>query len=249
MDTQLHEIIAVEPSIKIKADNVLKEGGDTFTKRQGHFKGQIRTYDPVDDDGEKFPDESKELVTTVPEKLKYIFNAIIDKIDVIGTKEETNTEAVADVIIDGKVIFAKLHATTILSFEKEIGKWRGVLMHAPTLEPGLKWTENKNQQLWEAAPIKTLKGKKVIKVLTKAAATKEHPAQTELINEDQTIGTWTTVHTSGAITPKNKSEILERLDKLEQAFKTARQRANSTKINQQKLGDKIVKYLLNGHQA
>lgn len=242
---QLHEIIAIEPTVKAKADNILKETYDTFVKKQGHFVGQIRTYQPKDDDGERFPEESKELVTTVMEKLNYTFNAIIEKVDIMATKEETNIDAIADIIVDGDILFEKLHATTILSLEKEIAKWRNTLIASPTLQPGLKWKENKNQQIWEAAPIITTKPKKVPKVFIKYEATKEHPAQTELIHEDQTIGEWTTTHTSGAITPKEKSEILGRLDKLERAFKTARQRANTASVNKKELGKKIVNYLFN----
>ena len=98
-----------------------------------------------------------------------------------------------------------------------------------------------------SSPIQSLKSKKVPKVLVKYEATDKHPAQTELIHEDQTVGIWTTTKLSGAISSKMKSEILARYDKWELAVKDARQRANNAKlVVDGNLGDTITYNILNG---
>ena len=244
MSTKLHEILAVESLKKIKSDIIIKEGINTFLKKQGHFQGQHRYYRPKDDEGEQFPKEEQELVTTVKEKIEYVTDSWIDKIDIIVTKETTNTLAKADVIIDNKVILEGVCAGAILALEKEIKHYREFILHVPTLEPGLKWKYNSNHNYYEVDPIETTKFKKLQTPLVLYDATDKHPAQTQLITQDVIIGTWVTIKISGAITSAKKAKILNKIDKLEAALKEARQRANNTTISNQKYGGKLSRYIL-----
>lgn len=229
-ETQLHQHLAAEPNIKEKELALGKETEHTLSKKAHHFAGSVRMYQPKEDDGEKFPDEFEPLVTNVPDKLQYYLNSLADVINHAVVKEETNATAIADLIYDKKIIKKNVHATSLLTMGNKLKGLRSKLMAIPTLDPKFIWKWNKEQNHYQTDPIQTLKSKKVAKVLVKYEATDKHPAQTELIYEDQTVGAWTLTKFSGAIPPKIKSEILARFDKWELAIKDARQRANNAKL-------------------
>ena len=65
----------------------------------------------------------------------------------------------------------------------------------------------------------------------------------QLISIDKVVGTWETKKVSGAIPPKNKANILNRLDELEKALKKARQRANSQVVEHKKVGKELFNYV------
>ena len=73
---KLHELLAVEPDLKGAAEKILAETVNTFSKKEGHFKAQVRTYEPVDDEGLKLPDERTEMVTTVGDKLEWTWERV-----------------------------------------------------------------------------------------------------------------------------------------------------------------------------
>ena len=87
------------------------------------------------------------------------------------------------------------------------------------------------------------KTKKVQKVLVKYPATKEHPAQTEMVQEDVVTGKWKTIKYSSAITEDKKREICRRADKLVEAVKKAREEANQIEITDVKLADKLFEFV------
>ncbi len=58
----------------------------------------------------------------------------------------------------------------------------------------------------------------------KAEATDKHPAQVGVYYEDVAVGFWRTVKFSGALPAKRVGELLERVEKLQQAVKFARER-------------------------
>ena len=240
---KMHELLAAEPNVKVKAEVILKEAINTFVKKQGLFDGIIRTYQPKDDEGEQFPAESKELSTTVLDKLDYTFIPLIQRLDLIASKEITNTVAKADITINGKVLIADVPATSLLAMEKEVKKWRELLLHVLTLEPGVKWHFDTQNGYHKTNPVQTLKGKKIDDVLIKYPATKEHPAQTEVVTKDIIVGTWETIKLSGAIPAARKAELLNKVDVLEIEIKAARQRANCEKVNYVKYGKTLADYI------
>jgi hypothetical protein len=96
------------------------------------------------------------------------------------------------------------------------------------------WTLDANKNCYVTEEEKTVKTQKKVEVIVKYEATKEHPAQTELINVDKTIGHWTTIHLSGALPEKERDAIIERIEKLQDAVKIAREQANSAEITMRK---------------
>ena len=88
-----------------------------------------------------------------------------------------------------------------------------------------------------------MKTKKVPRNHVKAEATEQHPAQVEVYYEDVVVGYWRTVKFSGSLPARRVNELLERVERLQQAVKFAREEANNTEVSDQKIGEKVLQYL------
>jgi hypothetical protein len=249
--TALHEILAVEAGLKKTAANIKEEAKETFGKRTEHFSGHVRTYactaenDPTQ--AEEAIVERSELVTTVHDKLDYVFQSIAGYVDVMATKDATNQQATADIVVDGVVLAAAVPVTTLLSLEDEIRDWRDVIAGVPTLAPGKEWvpaTEvGANIFKMKHPEIKTRTAKQY-RNHVKAEATDKFPAQIELYTAEVPIGMYTTDRFSGAITPAQKSDLLAKADQLLRAVKQARQRANATPVTEKKIASVLIDFIM-----
>ena len=57
------------------------------------------------------------------------------------------------------------------------------------------------------------------------------------------IGYWTTVKFSGALPARRVNELLDRVEKLQQAVKFAPEEANGTEVTDRRVGDAVFGYL------
>lgn len=241
---KLHELLAVEPDLKGAAEKIIAETINTFSKKEGHFKSQMRRYQPMEEGGEQFPDENQEMVTTVAKKLEWTQKAVEKYIDAVAQKETSNTTASAVIEIDGRPLISQaLPATLLLALEGRLKQLREVYNAIPTLDPGDKWSWDDKTRTYEAEPAKSFRTKKVMKNHVKAAATEKHPAQVDVYTEDVQVGFWTTRKWSGALTPSEKADLLERVDNLIQAVKRARQRANDCEAAKTQIAGALFSYI------
>ena len=97
--------------------------------------------------------------------------------------------------------------------------------------------------LFRSEPVKTSKTKKTQRPIVLYDATEHHPAQTQIITDDVVIGHWTTTKFSGAIPRPKKRVLLERIRKLEEAVKFAREQANSMEADEKKVGQKVLDFI------
>ena len=74
-------------------------------------------------------------------------------------------------------------------------------------------------------------------------ATEKHPAQVQVYHEDIVVGTWTTVRFSGALPATEIRAMLERVTKLREAVKMAREEANGLEVTDRRVGDAVFGYL------
>jgi hypothetical protein len=74
-------------------------------------------------------------------------------------------------------------------------------------------------------------------------ATEQHPAQIEKWAEDVRIGTYTTKRWSGMLTPREKYEILSRIDILQQSVKRALSEANRTPHSKDRIASQIFEFI------
>jgi transcription termination factor NusB len=241
---KLHELLAVEPDLKGAAEKIIAETINTFTKKANHFEARHKNYRPKDEDGENFAPETQEMVTTVPQKLEHTKEIVSNYLDAVSQKELTNTEASAILEIDGIPLLNRpLPATLLLGLEGRLKQLREVYNSLPTLDPAENWKWDDQTKTYEAEPKETYKTKKVFRNHVKAPATDKHAAQVETYTEDERIGTWNTKRWSGCLTPAEKSAVLARVDKLTQAVKKARQRANDNEVKDIKLGSLLFDFI------
>jgi hypothetical protein len=227
----------------------LVEGTHTFKAKADLFLGHVKSYVTFnEDDQDKLAPEHKELVTTVGDKLKYVFEHVTRYLDVVLQKEATNQTAKADLVLsDGTVLAENVPATFLLGLETKIKQWREMAMEIPTLAPGIAWKkdESKGKGVYVAEHVlETRRTKKMVQHKILVEATKEHPAQVEKWNEDVAIGKFITQAWCSMWSPAEKSAFLSKIDELGRAVKQARQRANCAEVVQVKIGKTIAKYLL-----
>lgn len=209
--------------------------------------GLQKTYQPHEEDGEKFPPDSKNVQLRVEARLTAIGRRLTQLFEVTAQRDYTNTVAKADVIVNGAVILADAPVPYLLFLEKQLKDFKALVLKLPLLDPTKKWEYDPQERISVADPIVTARSKKVPKPVVLFPATDKHPAQTQLLQEDVLVGNWTTVHQSGAISTSRRDDVLERLETLTAAVKSAREEANRTQVvplpNYQGV---IIDYLLNG---
>ena len=245
--TLLHELLAVEPDVVSVTNNVMEEAKNTFSKKSDHFLGQARTVKYlVENRSNEDTADSKEIVTTVDDKLSYVLSNAARMYDVLLQKDTANTLAVTDLVIDGKTIATGLPGVFLLGMETRLKALREVVLAIPTLEPAIAWVldQNKGKGIYRAPPATTMKTEKVLEHKILVAATDKHPAQVEKWTADVTVARVDTIRFSGMWTTARKSEVLSRLDKIMAAVKQARMRANLVEVPKVNIGKALTDYLL-----
>ncbi|HSU66930.1 MAG TPA: hypothetical protein VLJ39_08670 [Tepidisphaeraceae bacterium] len=223
----------------------VKEFTEIHKEMQKHelLSGISRTYQPADEDGEQLPPESKQVQVRVTDKIRQAREALIDLLDVVITQDAANCEAKADLVVDGKTLAKDVPVTNLLFLEKQLTDLHTFIDKLPTLDPAEEWTFDKNKDFYVTPPTRTVRTKKVSKPIVLHPPTKEHPAQTQLVQEDVTAGHWSTVKFSGAVAARDRNEMLARVNKLSEAVKFAREQANSNEVKDRKIGAVILDYL------
>lgn len=239
---KLNQIIAIEKGIKSKSVQQLAESQKNLQKAS-LFSGISRTYRPKDEDGEQLPPESNKVQVKADEIIRETTEILTKLFDITATKDWTNCHARADVVVDGQTLLTQVPVSYLLFLEKQLTDLQAFLKKLPTLDPSETWNFDPNSDCWATEPIQTLKTFKMPRNHVKAEATEHHPAQVEVYYEDVTIGYWRTVKFSGALPQARIHELMNRLEKLQQAVKFAREEANNTEAEEQRVGAKIFQYL------
>jgi len=247
---KLHELLAVDTDREKIFKKVTQEGADTFRKKADHFLAHHKTLRMKDDERkmeEEAAEDHKEMVTTVPQKLEYVAGPTITYLDTMLQKEKTNQQATADLVLpDGSMIGSGLPATFLLGLENRLKFIRGLYEAIPTLSPGTKWevdTVMGDGVFRSVHPEVSQKTEKHRKYETIAEATENHPAQVAAVDDNVTVGVFTTQRWSGMVSPARKSELLARVDSLIEAAKQARQRANTQETVNDTIGKNIIDYI------
>lgn len=243
--TKLNQIVAIEKGEKAAVN---KETAPLFhaAKTPLLFHGLTKTYEPADEDGERFPDESTKVQFTVSQLLRDFAKAASRQLDVTSTKEAANTRALADVTVDGETVVEQAPVSFLLQLEKFLQQEvRGLVVSLPVLDPAQDWepADAEREGVSVTPELKRAKTKKVNEPLTLAPATDRHPAQVQLVTRDVVAGYWTEKKFSGAVSASRKQELLEKTDKLINAVKYAREEANSIEVTDKPVAASVFGYL------
>ncbi|WP_062992804.1 DUF7873 family protein [Nocardia anaemiae] len=240
--TKLNQIIAVEKGVKSGA---LRELAETQSQLQkpGLLSGIARTYQPKDEEGEQLPPESTRVQVKSEEVLRQTAATLTRLFDVTATKDWANCEAKADVRVDEETLLPAVPVSYLLFLEKQLADLHTFVKKLPVLDAAESWAFDDSSDTWRTDAVRTIRTKKVPRNHVKAEATEKHPAQVEVYYEDIAIGYWTTVKFSGALPARRVNELVERIEKLQQAVKFAREEANGSQVTDRKTGDVIFRYL------
>lgn len=244
MATKLNQILAIEKGVRARTARELTDA-HRETQQVDRLSGVIRTYQPRDDDGQELPSESTNVQVVIDRSNQKVADALTRLFDVVATKDYANTHAQADVVVDGEALLTAVPPTFLLFLEKRLVDLHTYIDKLAVLDPAVAWepAPTSGEGVSRTAPVMTAKTNKVPKPVVLYDATKEHPAQVQVFNEDVIVGDWTTIKFSGAITKERKQLLLERVDKLAQAVKYAREQANQLEVTDQNVGAPIFDYL------
>ena len=241
----LNQIIAIQNGKKSKLQAGLSEIYKLVQKPE-LFNGLIRRYEPNDDDGERLPDERKHVQYTVQQLLEQAQKLIEDTVDITATQDYANTQARANIEVNGKVLVENVPVTHLLYLEKQLVDLRTLVSKLPTLDEGENWQFDSGLGYYITDEKWTNKTKKVMQNHIVAEATDKHPAQVQVYTEDVNVGKWRTKNMSAAIPRAVKNSMVERVEKLQDAIKLAREQANTMEVEQKNVAKPLLDFVLNG---
>lgn len=248
--TQLHEVLAAEKTVMSKfqalyAHDLGKLGKEHF------FTGHIKVLKMINDSPanavlEAAAREEKLVVTNVYDTVKWTTDAWADSENLLATKNRSNQNARADILVGERVIANDVPVDELMGLENRLVQLRDLIKAAPTLDAAKNWENipGQSKYLWKANPEVTTKTEKIIDVKELTAATDKFPAQVKEFTRDEVVGQFTRTVFSGATTTIAKSESLTRVEALIVAVKQARTRANNVPVTKVEIGRDIVDFLL-----
>lgn len=219
-----HQVLAIEKGIKTKAEQALTAAYHNAQK-PALFFGMERRYEPKDDDGERLPSEVQQIQVRLSDMLASVSEVVSEHVDMMATKDATNQVAKAALVVGGKSF--DLPVETLLGLEKQLRNIKTFVEAIPTLPTADNWTFSDAKGLYESAEVDANRTKKVQRPLVLYPATPEHPAQTQLITEDETVGKWITRKFSTALSQPEKDRMVKAVDAVIRRVKLAREEANS----------------------
>jgi hypothetical protein len=243
---KLNQINAVVSARKNEAEKAVTELYKLLQKEQ-LFTGRERTYRPLDEvNGQRLPAESQRVQQRVDDLIRQAREKWTELWNLVLTQDTGNQSAKADVVVDGRVVLAKVPVTTLLFLDKQVNDLETFVSKLPTPDPAEEWNHDPNSGLLRSRAAESLRTSKEPTVIVKYPATPEHPAQTELFTKDVPVGTWTQIVYSGCISADRKNAILERVRKLQDAIKAAKEQANLLDVERQRAGDPLLDYVFGG---
>ena len=245
---KLHELLAVQSNLSGQATKKRTDLKTTFDKKRHLFEETRKTFTSNDEQEKPQVEEQKDIQSTVIGEISWIRPALAKALDVAYQIDVANTEAKADVVTeDGDILLKEVPATTLLQLEKRVAEWKDLIQAIPTLDPakGFQPDEARGKGYYKARDVTKPRTKKVPDVITLAPATKEHPAQTQLISVDKPVGTILEQEWSSLITPAIKSDLLDRVETLLRAVSKARSKANDHAVDthDKKIGAELLDFV------
>lgn len=255
MSTKLHELLAAESSLETQAAKVRTDLAETFQKKRHLFEEKRTTFQSAEEGRPAVIEAQSNIQSSVSQELNWVSGHLTKALDASYQVAEANTKARADVVLDDEaatVLLKDIPAIALLELEKRLSEIRELLSTVPTLDPAKSFEADthKGEGVFKAREVTKNRTKKDVKVIVKYPATEQHPAQTELVAEDKVIGTISEQEWSSMFTPAQKSEVLDRAERLIRAVRRARSRANDTEADTTKrIAAKMFGFILAGKTA
>ena len=245
---KLHELLAVESNLENQATKTRSEVIASFDKKKHLFGEKRASFTPIAEGSQTVTEAQSSIQETVSNQVEFVKKIAVKAFDVSHQIDVANTLAKADVVTeDGDTVLEAVPATSLLQLEKRLKELRDFAIAIPTLDPalGFKPDSARGKGIFVANEVKKTRTKKDQQPLVLYPATKEHPAQVQLVTKDEVTGTILEQEWSALITPATKSEVIDRCDILLRAVKKARAKANEQEVDPAKLkiGKKVLDYV------
>lgn len=244
MATKLEALLGVLKTVKQDTQRII----DTYHKniqKRALFDGLARTYQVRDEEnGEPLEPENQIVQQDTEAMLASLTKSWTRMLDLAASVDVTNAHAMAPIVLDGEPITSDLPAITLVWLEKNLTDLYTHIKNAPVQDPAKHWTWDPDRELFVADAVQTVKSKKVPRNHVRFEGSDRHPPQIDVYNEDVTIGTWTKIDFTTALTPRRKREILERVMELIAATRVARSHANDTEVTDVKYAGRLFEYIL-----
>lgn len=239
----LHQVVALLPSAKGRADKTATQFHHIH-KKPDLLNGLARQYRALKDGDETLPSESKRVEHTVAQSIEGLRGSWGELWDLVLTQERSNYEAKADVEVEGQVLLKDAPVPFLLFLTKQLTDLKTFVEELPVLDPSLEWSPDANSGLYRSETVEKMRTKKNQKPIVLYEATKEHPAQVQLLQVDENVGVWSETKLSGAIPATLKKQYLERVVKLLEAVVKAREAANALQVEPAKsVGDNLLNFV------
>ena len=147
------------------------------------------------------------------------------------------------VVVDGTVVLEQVPVTYLLFVEKQLSDLHSFVQAIPVLEPSESWSWDEHADCYATDPSLSNRTKKVPRSHILYEATEKHPAQVEMYHEDVKGGEWRTIKFSSAFAAQEKNETVQRIRRIQEAVKFAREEANSMEVEDIKIGNKVFDFV------
>lgn len=248
---KMSQVVGLEADAKKQKHKATTELHKAMQKAE-LYKGTAEVFEPASEDAEAFPPKKVKVRLSAEEALEEISAHWIEWWNWTATKDFGNASdgARADVIIDDKVFVEQAPVPFILFLLDQLENVRKAIEVVPTLDEVEEWVFDEALGFYRTAePVRTRKTKNVKRPIVLYDATKEHPAQTQIIDDTEVVGYWVGTKFSGSLSAPRKKDLLRRVGKILEALKIAKEEANSHRTDTQDIGAKLFGYVLNRAEA
>lgn len=245
---KIHELLAVQENLKGQATKVMGDLKATFTNKPHLFEEARTTFEPSTEGGKTETIEHKTIQTTVPKEIEWASKHLAKAIDIGYQVDVANGKTAADVITEsGETLLKDIPATALLQLEHRLVDIKELVQSIKTLDPakGFEPDPSRGDHIYKAREVRKTKTQKEDKVITLAPPTDKHPAQAVLKTYDLPVGHLLEQEWSGLITPAQKSDLLDQVEIVIRAVKSARGKANNLEIETKdlKIGNTLLEYI------
>lgn len=214
------------------------------------FAGLIKTYRPYKDPQnnpsvfQAPPQHTHVQFRIEPDLFQGLAEALAPALNLTAAKEWGNQQAAADIEIGGETLFAGVPATYLLFLEHQADELAALINAIPTLDPAQKWVPDTTAGIWKTAqPEITIREEKDEVPSVGHEGNQHHAPQVRWITKSVPTGEYSTDKFSGAVEPRRKEQLQQRLHELKQAVHKAREQANQAEAPSVDIGSKILSWL------
>lgn len=247
MAIKLNQVVAVVTGQKPETEKALTDAYHALQKGE-LFTGLSRTYKSRNDaDRENAkPPEQKRPQRSVRDMYASLVPVLSKLWNNVATQDWGNCEARANVVVNGEVLIPDVPVPHLLFLEHKLVEMKAFVEKMPTRDGAEVWMFSPDANCFTTDTTRRESTKKVTKPIVLYDATEKHPAQTQLIQEDEVVGYWDEKRFSTAVSAQEKEEMLRRVSTLTEAIKVAREEANSIVVGRKEVAKPILDFLFQG---